>query len=451
MSENGIEEFGYKQELNRALTTKDLLFYGMVFMVPIAPMGIYGYVVDVSNGMAPLAYLIGIIAMVFTAHSYANMSRAFPIAGSVYSYASHGINPFVGFFAGWSILLDYILTPALVYVVAGYALQEMFPIIPFWGYIILFIVLNTFINMRGIEMTAHTNTVLAIFELLVLAIFIVVGIIAVSRGVGEGHFTFNPIFKPEGFSIDMVMAATSLAVLSFLGFDAISTLAEETKDPRRMVPKATVLALVVVGTLFIVQTWIAGLIWPDHTTFQNPDTAFYSVAEAAGGVWLKYLVAFATAVAWGIGDGLVAQAAVARLLYSMARDKMMPSVLGKIHPVYKTPYVSTIFVALLAIAVGLLVSLDQLTSMVNFGALTGFMFLHISVINHYIIRNKKTDFSSIMSYLVMPLIGFMIIFYVWFSLQPEAKNIGFIWLGIGFVYIAIKSNFFKQKPPAFME
>jgi amino acid transporter len=451
MSEKGIEEFGYKQELNRALTTKDLLFYGMVFMVPIAPMGIYGYVVDVSNGMAPLAYLIGIIAMVFTAHSYASMSRAFPIAGSVYSYASHGINPFVGFFAGWSILLDYILTPALVYVVAGYALQEMFPIIPFWGYIILFIVLNTFINMRGIEITAHTNTVLAIFELLVLAIFIVVGIIAVSRGVGEGQFSFNPIFKPEGFSMDMVMAATSLAVLSFLGFDAISTLAEETKDPRRMVPKATLLALVVVGTLFIVQTWIAGLIWPDHTTFQNPDTAFYAVAEAAGGVWLKYLVAFATAVAWGIGDGLVAQAAVARLLYSMARDKMMPSVLGKIHPVYKTPYVSTIFVAFLAITVGLLVNLDQLTSMVNFGALTGFMFLHVSVINHYIIRNKNTDFSSIMKYLVMPLVGFLIIFYVWFSLQPEAKNIGFIWLGIGFIYIAIKSNFFKQKPPAFME
>jgi len=153
-------------------------------------------------------------------------------------------------------------------------------------------------------MIAHTNTILVIFELLVLAIFIVVGIIAVSR----------------------------------------------------MVPKATVLALVVVGTLFIVQTWIAGLIWPDHTTFQNPDTAFYAVAEAAGGVWLKYLVAFATAVAWGIGDGLVAQAVVARLLYSMARDKMMPSILGKIHPVYKRPYVSTIFVVFLAIAVGLLVA-----------------------------------------------------------------------------------------------
>ncbi|MEA1960946.1 MAG: APC family permease [Bacillota bacterium] len=451
MSEKGIEEFGYKQELNRVLTTKDLLFYGMVFMVPIAPMGIYGYVVDVSNGMAPLAYLIGIIAMVFTAHSYARMSNAFPIAGSVYSYASHGINPFVGFFAGWSILLDYILTPALVYVVAGFALQELFPIIPYWGYIILFIALNTVVNTRGIELTAKNNIILGVFELLVLSIFIVMGIIAVSHGVGEGSFSFKPMFKPEGFSMNMVMAATSLAVLSFLGFDAISTLAEETKDPRKMVGRATIMALVVIGTLFIVQTWLAGLIWPDHTTFTNADTAFYQVAEAAGGVWLKYLVAFATAVAWGLGDGLVAQAAVSRLLYSMARDKMMPSILAKVHPKFKTPYVSTIVVAVLAITVGLTVSLDQLTSMVNFGALTGFLFLHASVVNHYIIREKKTDFASIMSYLVMPLIGFGIIFYVWFSLQAEAKTIGFIWLAIGFVYIAIKTKFFKEKPPVFQD
>lgn len=450
MTEKGIEEFGYKQELNRVLTTRDLLFYGMVFMVPIAPMGIYGYVVNVSNGMAPLAYLIGIIAMVFTANSYARMANAFPIAGSVYSYASHGINPYVGFLAGWSLLLDYFLTPALVYLVAGFALQEMFPIIPYWGYIVLFIVLNTFINVRGIEFTAKANIVLGVFELLVLAVFVVVGIMAISNGVGEGHFSFNPIFKPEGFSMNMVMAATSLAVLSFLGFDAISTLAEETKDPRRMVGKATIMALVVIGTLFIVQTWIAGLICPG-TAFDNPDTAFYLVAEAAGGLWLKYLIAFATAVAWGLGDGLVAQAAVSRLLYSMARDNMMPAVMGKIHPKYQTPYVSTLVVAVLAITVGLLVSMDQLTSMVNFGALTGFMFLHISVFNHYVIREKNTDIASLFKYLIMPLIGFCIIFYVWISLQAEAKTIGFIWLAIGLVYAAYKTKFFKEKPPVFQE
>ncbi|MEW6726602.1 MAG: APC family permease [Bacillota bacterium] len=446
---HNLEEFGYKQELKRALSFSDLLIYGMVFMVPIAPMGIYGYVADVSNGMAPLAYAIGVVAMIFTAWSYARMSHAFPIAGSVYSYASRGIHPSVGFFAGWAILLDYILTPALVYLVAGYALQEMLPILPFWGWIAVFVVVNTAVNLRGIEMTARTNIGLLIFELFTLVAFIVVAFIAVMKGVGAGAFTIDPIWKPEGFSINMVMAATSLAVLSFLGFDAISTLSEEAKNPRKIVPRATVVALILVGSLFIAQTYLAGLIIPDHTTFDNLDTAFYAVAQAAGGDWLRYLCALATAIAWGIGDGLVAQAAISRLLFSMARDKIMPGALAKVHPTFKTPYVSTIFVALLAITVGALIPIDKLTSMVNFGALTGFMFLHVSVVSHYIIRQKQTDLASILKYLAAPGLGFSIIFYVWISLQPEAKTLGFIWLAVGLLYGAYKTNFFREQPPAF--
>ncbi len=446
-----VEEFGYKQELRRALTFKDLLFYGMVFMVPIAPMGIYGYVTEVSNGMAPLAYVIGIIAMAFTALSYARMSQAFPISGSVYSYASRGISPYVGFFAGWAMLLDYILTPALVYLVAGYALQEMFPVLPFWGWIAVFVIINTAVNLRGIELTAKTNITLLVFEVFTLIVFCAAAFIAVIKGVGGASFTVDPIWKPEGFSLDMVMSATSLAVLSFLGFDAISTLAEESKDPKRMVGRATVTALVLIGSLFVLQTYLAGLVWPDHTAFTNPDTAFYSVAEAAGGSWLKMLVAFATAVAWGVGDGLVAQAAISRLLYSMARDKMMPSVLSKVHPKFQTPYVSTLVVAVIAITIGVVISMDQLTSMVNFGALTGFMFLHISVFVHYVLRQKKTDASSLVKYLLLPACGFAIIFYVWISLQPEAKTLGFVWLGIGLLYSAYKTKGFKEKPPVFRD
>jgi amino acid transporter len=445
----GLEEFGYKQELKRALTFKDLLFYGMVFMVPIAPMGIYGYVTDVSNGMAPLAYAIGVVAMIFTAWSYARMAHAFPIAGSVYSYASRGINPFVGFFAGWAILLDYILTPALVYLVAGYALQEMFPIIPYWGWIVLFVLINTVINLRGIEMTARTNIALLLFELLTLLVFVVVAFIAVLKGVGQGAFTIDPIWKPEGFSLNMVMAATSLAVLSFLGFDAISTLAEETRNPRRVVGRATVAALLLVGSLFILQTYLAGLVVPDHKAFDNLDTAFYTVAQAAGGDWLRFLCALATAIAWGIGDGLVAQAAISRLLYSMARDKMMPGFLAKVHPRYRTPYMSTLLVAVLAITLGALIQMDKLTSMVNFGALTGFLFLHLSVFVHYVIRQKKTDAASLLKYLVAPACGFAIIFYVWISLQSEAKTLGLIWLALGLIYAAIKTRFFTEKPPVF--
>jgi len=155
----GSEEFGYKQELKRVLSFWDLLIYGLVFMVPIAPMGIYGVVASISNGMVPLAYLIGMVGMVFTALSYARMAAAFPIAGSVYSYAQRGINPHIGFLAGWAILLDYLLVPALVYLVSGLWLAEMIPSVPYWAWIIFFVALNTVVNFRGIEMTARTNLV----------------------------------------------------------------------------------------------------------------------------------------------------------------------------------------------------------------------------------------------------------------------------------------------------
>ncbi|MDD9302327.1 MAG: APC family permease [Desulfobacter sp.] len=448
---SSIENLGYKQELKRTLSFTDLLFYSMVFMVPIAPMGIYGYVVDVSNGMAPVAYMIGIIAMIFTAYSYSSMSKDFPVAGSVYSYASHAISPHVVFFAGWCILLDYILVPALVYLVAGYALQEMMPTIPYWGWIALFVVCNTIVNIRGVEITAKANIGLMIFEVAVLVAFIVAAVVAVMNGVGTGAFTIEPFYKPNAFSVDMVMAATSLAVLSFLGFDAISTLAEETKNPSKIVGKATLTALFLVGGLFVLQTYLAGLIIPDHTSFTNPDTAFYQVAQAAGGNWLKLLVALGTAIAWGVGDGLVAQTAISRLLYSMSRDKLMPSFLSKVHPRFKTPYMSTYFVAGVSILIGVVLSLDLLTSLCNFGALTGFLFLHICAINHYILRKGLRDKVSLFKYLVMPVIGFIIILYVWINLQTNALILGFSWLTIGFIYCIWKTKGFKIKPPVFEE
>ncbi|WP_243113655.1 APC family permease [Desulfofundulus salinus] len=173
------------------------------------------------------------------------------------------------------------------------------------------------------------------------------------------------------------------------------------------------------------------------------------MAQAAGGDWLRFLCALATAIAWGIGDGLVAQAAISRLLYSMARDKMMPGFLAKVHPRYQTPYMSTLLVAVLAITMGALIQMDKLTSMVNFGALTGFLFLHLSVFVHYVIRQKKTDAASLLKYLVAPACGFAIIFYVWISLQSEAKILGLIWLAVGFVYAAFKTRFFTEKPPVF--
>lgn len=430
--QSSVENFGYKQELKRSLSFWDLLIYGLIFMVPIAPFGIYGDVVTASKGMVALAYLIGMVGMIFTALSYARMSEAFPIAGSVYAYAGKGINQYVGFVAGWAILLDYILIPALLYVVSAQALTGMVPVVPSWIWLVLFIVINTVVNYHGIEFTAKANKVILIFELIVLVIFIVFGVVAITHHVNGAQFSFKPLYDPDYFSMHVVMSAVSIAVLSFLGFDAISTLSEESKGGVKSVGRATIYSLLIVGVLFMVQTWIAALIFPNFHDFEDIGTAFYQVADIAGGGWLGNLTAIATAIAWGIADALVAQAAISRVLYSMARDHKLPAFFAKVHPKYKTPYVSTVIVAVisLVVSIGFVQNVGILSSFVNFGALTAFLFLHVSVFIHFIVKNKSKDYWN---YFVLPLIGFIIIGYVWISLAAQAKILGLSWLAIGII------------------
>ncbi|MGC7871081.1 APC family permease [Desulfosporosinus sp. FKB] len=443
-----IEQFGYKQELKRALSFWDLVIYGMIFMVPIAPFGVYGYVSDGSKGMVALAYMIGMFGMIFTAFSYARMSEAFPIAGSVYAYAQRGINEYIGFMAGWSILLDYILIPSLLYLVSAAALGALVPSVPIWVWLILFIGFNTIINVRGIEFTAGANRIILIAEFIVLAIFIVVGLIALKNGVGDGGLTLKPIYDPASFSMSTVMSAVSIAVLSFLGFDGISTLSEEVKGGEKagnkLVGKATVLALLTVGFLFIIQTWVASDLGRGMK-LDNLDTAFYQIAGAAGGAWLKNLTIIATAFSWGIANALAAQAAISRVLFSMARDKKLPQILSKVHPKYQTPYVSTVLVAVISLGVGLFFQsqIANLTVLVNFGALISFLLLHISVINHYIIRGKSKNYFK---HLVLPIIGFIVIAYVLYGMDIAAIKLGGIWIILGIIYLAVLSMVLKQKP-----
>ncbi|MDO7908621.1 APC family permease [Paenibacillus sp. JX-17] len=429
-----LEQFGYKQELSRSLSFWDLLIYGLIFMVPIAPFGIYGQVAQGSHGMVALAYLIGMVAMIFTALSYARMSEAFPIAGSVYSYAQRGINEYVGFFAGWVILLDYILIPSLMYLVSSAALGDVLPDVPIYVWLLIFIVVNTLINMLGIEFTSKANKIILALELIVLAVFIITAIIALVKGVNGAEFTFKPLYDKNHFSLNVVMGAVSIAVLSFLGFDAISTLAEESKGGKKSVGRAVIFSLLVVGIMFIIQTWLAALIWPDYTTFENADTAFYQIAEIAGGPWLKWTTIVATAVAWGLADALVAQAAISRILYSMGRDKKLPSVLSKVHAKYKTPYVSILLVAVISIIVtfGFASHLSTLASLVNFGALTAFLFLHIAVVNYFLRKQKSKDYIN---HLLFPIIGFVVIGYVWLNLDAASKKVGLVWMAIGILYM----------------
>ncbi|WP_169946619.1 APC family permease [Microbispora sp. H11081] len=446
----GVERFGYQQELRRSLGFADLLIYGLIFMVPIAPFGIFGSVFQSSGGMVALAYVIGMVAMAFTALSYAQMARAFPMAGSVYTYAGRGIAAPVGFLAGWVILLDYVLVPSLLYLVASAAMTSFVPGVPIWVWLIAFIVLNTVVNYLGIEMTARMNKIMLVAELIVLAIFLVIGIAALAQGKGHGD-ALSPLFDSSTFSWPLAFGAVSVAVLSFLGFDGISMLAEESRVESRRLGRSMVFALALAGVLFVVQTWVAALLTPDRATLLSEGdaagTAFYDTAEYAGGHWLSVLTAVATAVAWGFANSLVAQAATSRLLFAMARDRQLPAFLGKVHPKHKVPVNATFLVAGVSLVLGLYMSsrddgITLLGTLVNFGAMTAFLALHVSVVVHYVVRNRSRDWWR---HLVAPVIGFLILLYVVINANIAAQVLGFVWLAIGAV-ILVGSILMGRRP-----
>ena len=428
-----LEQFGYREELRRALSTRDLVIYGMIFMVPIAPFSVYGFVWDDAKGMVPLAYFVGLVGMVFTALSYACMSRAFPLAGSVYTYARRGLHETAGFFSGWLILLDYMLVPSLLYLFSAVALRPLLPGVPTWMWLGGFIAFNAAANLIGIEFTARVNRYLLVIELATLAAFLGTGLVALyGRGEGAGGLTLAPIYDPRVFSWATVSGATSIAVLSFLGFDGISTLSEENRGKDSAVGRATVIALLLVGSLFMLQTWVATDL-ARGMRFSSPETAFYDIAERAGGAWLKLVVIVAVVLASAIANAMAAQAAVARILFAMARDGKLPAVLAKVHPRFKTPYVGTLAVAGVSVLVGAFFfqRIDDLTRVVNFGALSGFVLLHLSVINHFFLRERSGDW---LRHLVFPLLGLAIILYVLYEMDRAAKVLGACWIALGVLY-----------------
>jgi amino acid transporter len=436
-----IEQFGYTQQLHRSLSTRDLVVYGMIFMVPIAPYSVFGFVWHDARGMVPLAYLVGLVGMFFTAMSYAAMSREFPLAGSVYTYAQRGLSEAAGFFAGWLILLDYILIPALLYLFAAVALRPLFPGVPEWLWLVAFIAINAVVNLLGIQFTARVNRYMLALELLTLGLFVIAGLHALQSA---GGLSLRPLYDPVVFSPATVVGATSIAVLSFLGFDGISTLAEESRGGQDGVGKAALLSLLLIGTLFMLQTWIAADLARDMR-FESADTAFYEIAGRAGGPWLRLISILVVVMATAIANAIAAQAAVSRILFAMARDGKLPEILAKIHPRYRTPYVSTLAVAALSLGVGLCFGarIDDLSRIINFGALSGFMLLHASVINHFFIRRKSRDW---LRHLVFPLLGACVIGFVLYEMDRSAKVLGACWIAIGLVYYAVLTRVIKRPP-----
>ncbi|MFG1953956.1 APC family permease [Micromonospora sp. NPDC048830] len=435
-----LSRYGYRQELSRQLRFRDLFAYGLVYMVPIAPMAIFGSVYAGSGGMVALAYAVGVVALVFTASSYAQMVRAFPMSGSVYNYAGRGISPPIGFLAGWVILLDYVLVPGLLYLVASVAMHSTVPAVPVWLWLLGFVAVNTVVNSVGIRMTAMVTRIMLVGELLVLAVFLVVA--AGALAAGKGHLGWDAFYNSDTFTWSVVAGAVSIAVLSFLGFDGISMLAEESKGGSRQVGRAMVAVLVVAGVLFIAQTWLAAMLVPDPDALLaggDPDgTAFYDAARVAGGGWLATVCAVATAIAWGLPNSMVAQVATSRLLYAMARDRQLPGFLARVSLRRNVPVNATLLTGVVSLTLGLVMAtrtdgITLLSSLINFGAMVAFLVLHVSVVVHHLVRQRSRNWWA---HLVMPAAGFGILAYVVVNAQIAAQRLGLAWLALGVLVLA---------------
>ncbi len=437
-----LESYGYKQQLKRSVSTTDLLIYGLIFMVPIAPWAIFGTVYNASAGMVPLVYIIGLVAMIFTALAYAQMAKSIPLAGSVFSYVGRGISPVFGFFAGWAILLDYLLVPTLLYVFAAESMIGIFPGTPRWMWALIFVAINTVVNLMGISSLKLMNRIFLAVEVIFVVIFVIIAVTALNNGVIPGaEFTTAPVWDSSKVTGPLIASALSIAVLSFLGFDGISTLSEEASGGRNSAGKAMIIALFIVAFLFVVQTWLASSLAAGRGSFGDSEAgnAFFELVRAASNSGWATAFFVVNVLAIGIANAMAAQAATSRLLFSMSRDGQLPKFLSKISN-RQVPQAAIITVsALSAILVIFFVGqINLIASLVNFGALFGFMLLHVSVIVHYLVRKKSTNY---LLHLVVPVLGFLIIGYVLLNADINAKVGGLVWLALGgIVYLYYRAS-----------
>lgn len=424
--------------LKPVLSLWALVLFGLAFVGPTAPYTFFGVGAVGSRGHFAMVYLIAMIAVSFTAASYGKMAAAFPEAGSTYAYASKAIHPVVGYLAGWVMILDYILMPMLCVIIVGATSHKLFPAVPYSSWVIFTATAITAINLRGIEMTSLVTTIFNAVLSISIVWFLVAAVWALTHGVGRGTLiSLEPFYSAKTFSIKAVMAATPVAVLSFLGFDGISTLAEDAKDPQKNISRATILVCFIAGFLFILQTYLGQLIWPDYTAFSPVETAFSDIGRLIGGPALAYLIALlVVAQAWA--SGITSQASASRLLYGMARDGKLPHfVFGYLHPKLRTPSYSMILMGAIAMAAGLILDLDKAAELVNFGACTGFMAVNLSVIGHYFVRRRERRSLAFLTNFLSPVIGFLVCLWIWLSVSSLAMKVGTLWSIAGVVYLLV--------------
>ncbi len=428
-------------KLKRALGLWDLIIIGIVIIQPIAPMGIYGVISNQARGHVVTTILIAMVAMLFTAASYGKMARAYPSAGSAYTYVGQEIHPALGYITGWAMVMDYILNPLICTVICSKLTQNIFPQVPYWILAIAFATAFTILNLRAVKTSARINDVLAAAMTIVVIIFFgfVIRFLLGLHHYGAAFFS-QPFYNPQTFSFHGIFRGTSIAVLTYIGFDAISTFSEEVENPRRNIMLATVLVCLVTGVLSSLEVYAAQLVWgPNPFPADKVESAFPLVARQAGGFFLFHLLNFTILIA-NIGSGMGAQLGAARLLYGMGRSNGIPKkFFGAIEPKNRIPRNNVIFVGALALLGAFFISYERGAELLNFGALIAFMGVNAAAFMRYFWRADEKRWTNF----IAPILGFLICFYIWRNLSHYALILGAVWMFVGIAYGAAKTKGFQ--------
>ncbi|MER5727893.1 APC family permease [Streptomyces sp. NPDC002138] len=424
--------------LRRSLGFRDLVVYGLLFIAPMAPVGIFGTLDAKSHGAVALVYLAATVAMAFTAFSYAQMVRVAPQAGSVFTYARKGLGEGPGLIAGWMAMLDYLLIPAVAYLFSGIAMHALVPEVSRWVWTALAVVITTLLNLWGVRAAARVGFAVLALEILVLLVFVAAAVtVLVQDGARRGWLSPLTGDGSLGFSLGAVLGAVSVAILSYLGFDAIASFAEEVTGGSAKVARAVLFCLALTGVLFIAQTYLAALLTPVTAAelaadpgLQGP--AFYTTVESAVGSWLHDLVAASKAIGAAFA-ALAGQAAAGRLLFAMARERRLPKALARTSG--GTPRPALLVAATVTLVAALWAArrddgLDHLVSVVDIGALVAFTLLHASVVGWFVVRRSEGP-PNWWKHLVAPVLGAAVTVAVIVEASHTAQWVGALWLAVG--------------------
>lgn len=431
--------------LTRTLGLRSLVLFGLAYMTPLIVLGIFGVVAETTAGASSSAYLVALVAMLFTAASYGKLSAAYPVAGSAYTYVRRTIDSRVGFLVGWAVLLDYLFLPMVIWLIGASYLNAQFPSVPNWAWIVGFIAITTVLNIVGIKVADRANFVLMIFQILVMVFFVGLSIAFVAAGHGTGNLVSSVPFVGDHASISQITAGAAIAAYCFLGFDAVTTFTEETIDPVRTVPKAILLVAAIGGGIFVLVSYTTQLVHPGGT-FDNSSSAAFDIANQIGGAVFGAIFLAGLVIAQ-FTSGLAAQASASRLLFAMGRDGVLPKkIFGEVSKKFHTPMVSLITTGVVGF-IALFLDVATSTSFINFGAFVAFTMVNLSVVAHYLRQKKNGVQLSTLQFVVFPLVGAIVTFYLLLQLDSNAVTLGLIWLAVGILILTGLTKGFKRQPP----